>query len=50
MEAYACNHKIPVEYAGKGVRKEDYVLLALRRMAKKNAYGVYFIYILRCVA
>jgi hypothetical protein len=26
------------------VRKEDYVLLALRRMEKKNAFGVYFIF------
>jgi hypothetical protein len=28
----------------KGVRKEDYVLPALRRMVKKKAYGVYFIF------
>ena len=44
MEAYARNHKIAIEWAGKGVRKEDYVLPALRRMEKKNAYGVYFIF------
>ena len=44
VEAYARNHKIPIEWAGKGVRKEDYVLPALRRMVKKNAYGVYFIF------
>ena len=30
VEAYARNHKIPIEWAGKGVRKEDYVLPALR--------------------
>jgi hypothetical protein len=44
VEAYARNHKIPMEWAEKGVRKEDYVLPALRRMEKKNAYGVYFIF------
>ena len=44
VEAYARNHKIPVEWAEKGTRKEDYVLPALRRMEKKNAYGVYFIF------
>ena len=44
VEAYGRNHKIPAEWAGKGVRKEDYVLPALRRMVKNNAYGVYFIF------
>jgi hypothetical protein len=44
VEAYAGNHKIPIEWAEKGTRKEDYVLPALRRMEKKNAYGVYFIF------
>ena len=44
VEAYGRNHKISVEWAGKGLRKEDYVLPALRRMVKKNAYGVYFIF------
>ena len=44
VEAYARNHKIPIEWAEKGVRKEDYVLPALRRMEKNNAYGVYFIF------
>src|SRR6266436_4612432 len=43
-EAFARNHKIPIEWAGKGVRKEDYVLPALRRMDKRKAYGVYFIF------
>src|SRR2546425_12844596 len=41
VEAYARNHNIPMEWAEKGTRKEDYVLPALRRMEKKNAYGVY---------
>src|SRR5438445_12332513 len=44
VEAFARNHKVPVEWAGKGVRKEDYVLRALRRMVRKIAYGVYFIF------
>src|SRR5437762_1923998 len=44
VEAYARNHKIPIEWAEKGARKEAYVLPALRRMKKKNAYGVYFIF------
>jgi hypothetical protein len=44
VEAYARNHHIPIEWAEKGVRKENYVLPALRRMEKKNAYGVYFIF------
>ena len=44
VEAYARNHKIPIEWAEKGTRKENYVLPALRRMEKKNAYGVYFIF------
>src|ERR1700680_4474750 len=44
VEAYARNHSIPIEWAGKGVRKEDYVLPALRRMEKRKAFGVYFIF------
>ena len=44
VEAYARNHSIPIEWAEKGVRKEDHVLPWLRRMEKRNAYGVYFIF------
>ena len=44
VEAYARNHQIPIEWAEKGVRKEDYVLPGLRRLVKKNLYGVYFIF------
>jgi hypothetical protein len=44
VEAFARNHKLPIEWAAKGVRKEDYVLPALRRMEKKQAYGVYFVF------
>lgn len=44
VETYARNHKIPIQWAEKGVRKEDYVLPALRRLVKSNTYGVYFIF------
>lgn len=44
VEAYARNHRIHIEWAEKGLRKEDYVLPALRRLEKKNAFGVYFIF------
>jgi len=44
VEAFARNHGISIEWAEKGVRKEDYVLPALRRMEKKNSFGVYFIF------
>jgi hypothetical protein len=44
VEGFARNHGIPIEWAEKGVRKEDYVLPALRRMEKKNSFGVYFIF------
>ena len=43
VESYARNQKIPIEWAGKGVRKEDYVLPAQRRMESKKAFGVYFV-------
>ena len=44
VESFARNHRIPIEWAGKGVRKEDYVLPALRRMEKRKTFGVYFIF------
>ena len=44
VEAYARNHQIPMEWAEKGLRKEDYVLPALNRMERRNAFGVYFIF------
>src|SRR5438105_2491459 len=44
VEAFASNHNIPLEWAQKDVRKEDHVLPWLRRMRKKGAYGVYFIF------
>jgi hypothetical protein len=33
-----------MEWAEKGSRKEDHVLPALRRMEKRDAYGVYFLF------
>src|ERR1700751_2920594 len=44
VEAYARNHRLPIEWAEKGVRKEDHVLPWQRRLAKQGAYGVYFIF------
>jgi len=44
VEAFARNHKISMEWAEKGLRKENHVLPALRRMQKRGAYGVYFIF------
>jgi hypothetical protein len=43
VEAFARNQKIPLEWAEKGVRKEDYVRSYLRRMERRNRFGVYFI-------
>ena len=44
VEAYARNHRLPIEWAEKGLRKEDHVLPWQRRLAKADAYGVYFIF------
>src|ERR1017187_926045 len=44
VEAFARNHKIPMEWAQKGVRKEDYVRPGLRRMERAGLYGVDFIF------
>lgn len=43
VEAFARNHKIPIEWAEKGVRKEDYVRPYQLRMERRNQFGVYFI-------
>src|SRR5260370_33661191 len=43
VEAFARNHRIPIEWAEKGARKEDYVRPSLRRMERQGRYGVYFI-------
>ena len=44
VEAFARNHQIPIEWAQKGVRKEDYVRRWLRSMERANRCGVYFIF------
>src|SRR6201993_2446713 len=44
VEAFARNHRLPIEWAEKGVRKEDHVVPWQRRMARQGAYGVYFIF------
>jgi hypothetical protein len=44
VEVFARNHKTPMEWAQKGVRKEDYVRPWLRRMERAGQYGVYFIF------
>src|SRR5215472_369745 len=43
VEAFARNHQIPLEWAEKGVRKEDYVRPRLRQMERQQRFGVYFI-------
>src|SRR5215469_15838931 len=44
VEAFARNHRIPFEWAEKGVRKEDFVRRWQRRIVRNKAYGVYFIF------
>jgi len=43
VDSFARNHRIPVEWAQKGVRKEDYVRPRLRQMERSKRFGVYFI-------
>ncbi len=43
VEAFACNHSLPIAWAEKGVRKQDDLRPHLRRMEKRQQYGVYFI-------
>src|ERR1700722_289117 len=38
VEAFARNHKTPMEWAEKGVRKEEYVQAFLRRMERAGQY------------
>jgi hypothetical protein len=44
VETFARHHQIPIEWAEKGVRKEDYVLPFLQRMERRHRFGVYFIF------
>jgi hypothetical protein len=43
VDAFARKQRIPIEWAEKGVRKEDYVRAYLRPMERQNRFGVYFI-------
>jgi hypothetical protein len=36
--------RLQIAWAERGVRKEEYVQPWLRRMVRKNAYGVYFVF------
>src|ERR1700747_1803804 len=42
VEASAQKPQIPMEWAEKGVRKEDHVRPHLQRMERRNQFGVYF--------
>jgi hypothetical protein len=44
VEAFARNHRLPIEWAETGARKEDHVVPWQRRMARKRVYGVYYIF------
>jgi len=44
VESFAGNHDIPIQWAEKGVRKEDFVRPWLRKMERQNRFGVYFIF------
>lgn len=44
VEAYARNQGIPLQWAEKKVRKEDYVQPWLKRMQRRQQQGVYFIF------
>jgi hypothetical protein len=43
-EAFARNHRITIQSAEKGVRKEDYVEPWQRRVTRTDTDGVYFIF------
>ncbi len=43
VQAFARKQQIPLEWAEKGVRKEDYVRPWLQRMDRQGRCGVYFI-------
>ena len=43
VEAFAHKRQIPLEWAEKGVRKEDYVRPHLRRLERRHQFGVYFV-------
>jgi hypothetical protein len=44
VEGFARNHNLPMQWAEKGVKKEEFVEPWLRRMEQAQRYGVYFIF------
>jgi len=44
VASYARNHGIPLEWAEKGVRKEDHVRPYLKGVKRNNDFGAYFIF------
>jgi hypothetical protein len=44
VKGFARNHNIPIQWAEKGVKKEEFVEPLLRRMERAQRYGVYFIF------
>ena len=44
VQSFAANHHIPIQWAEKGVRKEEYVRPWLNRLQRKGSFGVYFIF------
>ena len=44
VESFARNHEVPIEWAEKGVRKEEYVRRWQRSMERRERFGVYFIF------
>lgn len=44
VKGFARNHNIPIQWAEKGVKKDEFVEPMLRRMERPKRYGVYFIF------
>ncbi len=44
VEAFARNHRIPIQWPEKGMKKEDYVRPYCAGMQRRKRFGVYFIF------
>ncbi len=44
VEAFARNHRIPIQWPEKGMKKEDYVRPFCASMERRKRFGVYFIF------
>ena len=44
VEAFARNHRIPIQWPEKGMKKEDHVRPFCASMERRNRFGVYFIF------